>query len=92
MEVATGSFSQPSLAQHTVLKLIGQEVPTVYYHLEQVIRQMRTSYQFSSKEGEKRPFYTVDQLGERLRCYMREMRMREIDLLPGLKFLHHVSL
>ena len=74
-----------------MLKLIGQEVPTAYYHLEQVIRQMRASLQFSPKEGEQKPFYTADQIGERLRRYMREMRIKETDLLPGLKFLHHVS-
>ena len=66
-------------------------MPTAYVNLEMLVRQLRTSIHQSRKEGGQRAFYTVEQLGDKLRRQMKEARIRESDLIPGLEFLHHVS-
>ena len=91
MQIATGSFSPSCLVLHPVLRLVRQDVPTAYVRLEHIIREMRTSLHMSGREGEQRPFYTLEQFGEVLHKPMKEAKIRESDLIPGLRFLHNVS-
>ena len=91
MQIATGSFTPSCLVLHPVLQLVRQDVPTAYVRLEQIIRDMRISLHKSGREGEQRPFYTLEQFGEKMHQSMKEAKIRESDLIPGLRFLHNVS-
>lgn len=90
-QIVTGAFSPSSHVLHPVLKLVRQEVPLAYVRLEAIIRETRKSRHKSQREGEQRPFYTLEQFGEQLAKPMKEARIRETDLIPGLRFLHNVS-
>ena len=70
------------------LNLIGLEIPTVYSHLEQQIRELRSRFQGTTCEGGQRVFYTLQEF--RKEVHLSES-ISDHDLEIALRFLHEVG-
>lgn len=81
----------PLLSDFPGFQLIGQEIPTVFAQVEQLIRNMRNRFRSSRREGEHRPLYTVSQLMDRLQRPLKELEIGEEDFKSALKLLHEVE-
>ena len=71
--------------------LIGQEVPTSYVHVEQLIRQLRLKVQQNPRDGERPAFYTLPELREGLSKHLHDLNISETTFSAALKFLHEVQ-
>ena len=71
--------------------LIGQEVPTSYIHVEQLIRQLRLRVQQNPRDGERPAFYTLTQLREILSKHLLDLNISDPTFSAALKFLHEVG-
>ena len=78
------------VSDFTGLQIMGEEIPTRYYHVEQLVRQLRNKFRSSKREGEQRPFYTITELMDKLKRPLAELHVREKDFTAALKFLHEV--
>ena len=81
-------IQSPSIAH---FNLIGQEVPTAYVHVEQLIRQLRFKVLQNPRDGERTSFYSLAELKELLSTHLAEMNVSEAMFTAGLQFLHEVS-
>lgn len=72
--------------------LIGQEVPTSYVHVEQLIRQLRLKIQQNPRDGERPAFYTLTQLRELLGKHLHDLNISSTTFSAALKFLHEVKM
>ena len=70
--------------------LIGQEVPTSYVHVEQLIRQLQLKVQQNPRDGERPAFYTLTQLREGLSKHLHDLNISDSTFSAALKFLHEV--
>lgn len=70
--------------------LIGQEVPTSYIHVEQLIRQLRLKVQQNPRDGERPAFYTLSQLKAMLGKHLHDLNISVSTFSAALKFLHEV--
>ena len=78
----------PSIAH---FNLIGQEVPTAYVHIEQLIRQLRFKVLQNPRDGERPAFYTLAELKEGASKHLEDLNISETTLTAGLQFLHEVG-
>ncbi len=70
--------------------LIGQEVPTSYVHIEQLIRQLQLKVQQNPRDGERPAFYTLTELKEGLSKHLVDLNISDSTFSTALKFLHEV--
>lgn len=71
--------------------LIGQEVPTSYVHVEQLIRQLRLKVQQNPRDGERPAFFTLTELREGLSKHLQDLSISDTTFSAALKFLHEVG-
>ena len=91
IKIASGSLP-PTLAGFSGFKMIGADVPTTFVQVEQILRQLRTKFRSSRREGEQRPFYTVSELlHKKLKRPLQEVGIKESEFSKALSFLHEVG-
>ena len=88
-KVATGSLPQEIL-KFPGFQMIGQEVPALYTNVESLVRQLRSTFRCSQKEGEQKPFYTISELMDKLQRPLKELHIREKDFTAALVLMHEV--
>lgn len=88
-KVATGSLPQEIL-KFPGFQMIGQEVPAVYTNVESLVRQLRSTFRCSQKEGEQKPFYTISELMDKLQRPLKELHIGEKDFTATLMLMHEV--
>ena len=71
--------------------LIGQEVPTSYVHVEQLIRQLRLKVQQNPRDGKRSAFFTLTELREGLSKHLQDLSISDTTFSAALKFLHEVG-
>ena len=71
--------------------LIGQEVPTSYVNVEQLIRQLQLKVQQNPRDGERPAFYTLTDLKEGLSKHLHDLNISDTTFFAALKFLHEVG-
>ena len=88
-KAATGSLSQEIL-NFPGFQMIGQEVPAVYTNVEFLIRQLRSTFRTSLKEGEQKAFYSISELMDKLQRPLKELNIEEKDFTAALVLMHEV--
>lgn len=90
VKMASGSLSQ-DLEGFSGFQMIGKEIPTVYYQVEMIVRQLREKFRTPRREGEQRPFYTMSELVyKKLKRPLSENGIEERDFAAALDFFHEV--
>lgn len=84
--IGTGSF-QSNLSS---LNAIGLEIPSVYSHIMNLIKQLQGHLKTVKTEGEQKPFYKFAELQDRLRRPLKQLNVSKDDFLAALRFLHKV--
>lgn len=85
--------SSPQVAHFssiTHFSVIGQEVPTAYVHVEQLVRQLRLKVLQNPRDGERSAFFTLTELRDGLSKYLEDLNISDAVFTAALKFLHEV--
>ncbi len=88
-KVASGILPH-GVAEFPGLQVVGQNVPSLYTTVEHLVRQLRSKFRTSRREGEQRPFYTITELKDKMRRPLQELQIRDSDFVCAIKFLHEV--
>ena len=88
-KAATGSLTQ-GILNFPGFQMIGQEVPAVYANVESLIRQSRSTFRASLKEGEQKAFYSIPELMDKLQRPLKELNIEEKDFTAALVLMHEV--
>ena len=88
-KAATGSLTQ-GILNFPGFQMIGQEVPAVYANVESLIRQLRSTFRTSLKEGEQKAFYSIPELMDKLQRPLKELNIEEKDFTAALVLMHEV--
>lgn len=78
----------PSVAH---FNLIGQEVPSSYVEVEQLIRQLRLKVEQNPRDGGRPAFHVFDKLKEGLSKHLADLGISDATFSSALKFLHEVA-
>lgn len=86
--IGTGSFQSSLPSLNTIII----DVPNVYIHIINLIKQLQGHLKTVKTEGEQKPFYTFSELLERLRRPIKQLNITGEDFLAALRFLHKVEI
>ena len=89
MQVASGSF-QTQLNSFTHSTLVVREVPFLYTQLESTLRQLRISHHDNHQEGQYHIFHTLEELEERLKVPLAQLKVTSADFKSAITFIHKV--
>lgn len=68
-----------------------REVPFLYTQLESTLRQLRLSHD-ENQEGQQHVFYTMEELGERLKSPLAQLKATPADFRSAINFIHKVCI